>query len=349
MKIPDLIWRLTGEDETDRIYAAEELGLTDSFKAIEPLMERVIREPSRKVRESIFSAFEKIGHPQVLVQLAEFLGSEDAFLRNSAVSTFQLKGTCCAKMLLKQMSHFSPDVRKFALDAAAGMEGPLVAQIYELAITDEDVNVRIAALEHIRNNHREEFKAQVEELFSSTDEPMVTSAALAALLTIGNEDSWDCILERYPNVEKVWGWDLGNWARALGAFGPANQIHLFYGVLKKGGAAIADHLIDAMELFQNRHSIPDIEPEFMSALLALDRAKISGATRFALLRLLGSFEESPTIAQYLFELFDDHSTMVRMGAIEGAKRLGTPWISEKLMIHITRETDPEILDALEIL
>ena len=253
MNIQTLINNLSLDDETERMFAAEDLGDVESPEAVAALVERLPVETSRKVRETLFTALERINRPEVLSRIVMFLESDDAFLRNQAISLLQRKGAASAPVLLERMHDANPDVRKFVIDTAAGIPSTAVDPIFEAAIRDPDVNVLIAGLEHLGAQRKKQFKWAVEGIFLEATEPMLVSAAFAALLQIGDADSWQCILRRYPAPATVPGWELGWWIRGLGNFGLAGEIEVFHELLKSHDGKMARDIMDALECFQIRH------------------------------------------------------------------------------------------------
>jgi len=347
MNIQTLIANLALEDETERIYAAEDLGYADATEAIAPLVERLATEPSRKVRETIFAALERIDRPEVLTRMAILLDSEDAFLRNQAVALLQRKGAASVPVLMSRMSDADPDVRKFVLDTAAGISSPEVEPIYDAAIRDQDNNVVIAALEYLGEQRKTRFKPAVEEIFLKATEPMLVCAAFAALLQIGDVATWQCILRRYPTSASVPSWELGWWIRALGEFGATDEIELFYEILLKHDGKVASDTIDALEHFQARHGRVEISEVFWKLLQELIQTTMPSEDKLQLLRMVGGFSAPTAIGDYLAVLLCQGDQLTKLGAIEGIKRLARPDLMEMLRNRCGLETDCEVVEALK--
>jgi hypothetical protein len=346
MTIQTLIANLAQEDETERINAAEDLGYTNAAEAIAPLAERLTAEPSRKVRETVLLALERIDNPEVLIRVAALLDSDDAFLRNQAVGLLQRKGAAAAPVLLEKMHDADPDVRKFVLDAAAGISSPAVEPIYQAAMRDQDLNVLIAALEHLGAQRKSRFKSAVEEIFLKATEPMLVCAALATLLQIGDAASWQCICRRYPTAASVPNWELGWWIRALGDFGPAAEIEVFHEILRSHDGKIARDTIDALDRFQVRHGRVAITDEFWKILREMLETTMAPEDKLQLLRVAGGFGAPPAIGDYLVALLEHNDRLMKLGAIEGIKRLGRPDLMARLRNQRRVEADAEVAEAL---
>jgi hypothetical protein len=346
MTIQTLITNLACDDETERIIAAEDLGYANAEEAILPLVERLPAEPSRKVRETIFLALERIDNPAVMPPVVALLESDDAFLRNQAVALLQHKGSAPVAILLKKMREADADVRKFALDAAAGIASPEVEPIFDAAMGDPDINIVIAALEYLGEQRKVRFKAKVEELFLQATEPMLVCAAFSTLLQIGDGDSWLCICRRYPNLESVPSWQLGWWIRALGDFAVEGDIEVFHQILRSHEGNVAQDTIDALERFQIRHGRVKISDNFWKVLQTLIEGSLAPQDKLQVLRIIGGFGGPAAIADYLVASTNSADRIVKLGAIEGIKRLERPDLIERLMIQRRAETDAEIIEAL---
>jgi HEAT repeat protein len=346
MNVQTLIAGLTLEDETDRIYAAEDLGCTGAAEAIAPLVERLAIEPSRKVRETIFAALERIECPEVLVQIIALLDADDAFLRNQTVALLQRKGAAAVPVLLARMSEADPDVRKFVLDAAAGISSPEIEPIYDAAMRDTDINVLIAALEYLGEQRKTRFKPDVEGIFLHAQEPMLVCAAFAALIQIGDAASWYCIRQRYPTAACVPAWELGWWIRALGDFGGPGELEIFHEILQHHDGKVIQDTIDALERFQGRHGRVEITEEFWNLLRERLQDSQPSEDKLQLLRVIGGFGAQSAIGDYLCTLLEQNDRLLKLGAIEGIKRLGRPELMARLRARGKVETDAEVIEAL---
>lgn len=346
MNIQTLMAGLTAEDETDRINAAEDLGYANGPEAITPLIERLAVEPVRKVRETLFLALGRIDHPEVIDRMVMLLESDDAFVRNQAVGVLQRKGAPAAIVLLSRMRAGDADVRKFVLDAAAGISSPEVDAIYDAAMQDADANVRIAALEYIGEQRMTRFKPAAESVFLQATEPMLICAAFAALLQIGDAASWQCIRRRYPAAASVPNWELGWWVRGLGEFGGATEFGVFQDLLQLHDGKVAGDVIDALERFQSRHGRMEISDAFWNLLRELLRETVAPEDRLQLLRVVGGFGPAGAIGDYLVTLLDHSDRLTKLGAIEGIRRLGRPELLALLHIRRESEKDPVVAEAL---
>ncbi len=202
-QIEEHIATLQAEDETDRCYAAEDLSYIHDPRVVEPLIERLKIDQSRIVKEALIVALERLPIPEVLEPLAKLFDHEDPFVRNGAVGILQKKGALAIPMLLQKLSDPDPDIRKFALDTLTIIELDLANNIYGKALNDEDINIKITAVEYVGTQRKTQFKPLVEKIFLDSQSSMLTSVCLQALLWIGDETSVKIILHKYPEESQV--------------------------------------------------------------------------------------------------------------------------------------------------
>ena len=103
MNLKNGISQLNSEDETDRIYAAEDLGEANEPAGVVALFARLDIETSRAVKEAIFLALAGSKDADVVPLAADLLASEEAFLRNGAIQLLQGKGVSAIPVLLKKL------------------------------------------------------------------------------------------------------------------------------------------------------------------------------------------------------------------------------------------------------
>ena len=295
MNIEDHISNLNSEDEADRMYAAEDLGVANDPAGVGPLIDRLSVEPSRAVKEGIFLALAAIDHPSVVAQAVDLLAADDAFLRNSAIQLLQGKGEAAVPELIKKLKDPDPDVRKFALDAAAGINHPGIAQIYEIAIEDPEINILIATVEHIGKARQSNFKTRVEDLFMKSTHPMLMSALLSTLVQIGDERSWEVIRKGYPTSETCPGYLLTWWIQAFGRFSSIEDLEALPQILAAHGKSHLVGLIDAMSSIQERFGAIHLPSGCCQALANLSAGPIPNELKRRLLIVIDRFPSTEEI------------------------------------------------------
>jgi HEAT repeat protein len=90
--LDEYIEKLGSPDETERTYAAEDIGYLNTPDGVPPLLERLGKETSRPVRDAIFQALIRIDANEAIQGSILLFGSEDPQIRNQAVDVLRHKG-----------------------------------------------------------------------------------------------------------------------------------------------------------------------------------------------------------------------------------------------------------------
>ncbi len=199
----EMIKALNAESESERCFAAQDLGYENQCECLDPLIDRLKIEKSRMVGEAIVVALGKLNRGPVVEAVVRLFENEDPFLRNAAISILKSKGVEAVPALLERLEHQDPDIRKFSLDTLTVIDADLSNAIYGKALEDPDVNVRITAVEYVGLHRKFQFKTAVEKALFNSKSTMLSSVCLQTLLVIGDEISYHLVLNQYPKEKSV--------------------------------------------------------------------------------------------------------------------------------------------------
>jgi hypothetical protein len=272
MNPDELMARLSADDASIRSEAVEDIGWDDVGAALDALVLRLTIEPSQSVREGIVVALARLSDPRVPACTAALLSHEDAFIRNGALTILQQKGLGSLDALEAAFRAGDADVRKLVIDATSSCDATQVDALYEAAIVDENINVRIAALEGIEDHRRDVFRERLEELFLVESNPMLVTALLSALLAIGAESTWTAIRSRYPGLESAPAHQRALWIRALGRWAGPSGVELLRDVVACLPRNAESELFDALMTLQERHPRMEIPEPLLDWLRSRARA-----------------------------------------------------------------------------
>ena len=158
IELRECVDKLTSADEADRMYAAEDIGYANQAAGVEPLLARLLEEPSRAVREAIFGALRQIEHDKVIEGALKLLDSDDSFLRNQAVEILRARGARAIPYLDRAFREENSDRRKFVIDVLGRLGDSGTSEIYARALKDTDLNVVITAVESLGNTRQTKFR-----------------------------------------------------------------------------------------------------------------------------------------------------------------------------------------------
>lgn len=181
-----LIDALNSSDESERIYAAQDMAETHNPDFADYLIGRLAIEPSQGVKDAIVFALRTLPCSGIFDRLFDLLRSPDAYLRNAVIDIFGDQGKNAVSFLAPQLNHQDGEVRKLILDALFATGDPESLHAIRLCLKDNSVNVRITAIEYLGRLEDKQSADKLIELFRENDEPMLRIAVLESLTLIGD-------------------------------------------------------------------------------------------------------------------------------------------------------------------
>jgi len=286
MNLDTLIANLDLPEEADRMYAAEDLGYANDPAGIVPLCNRLKIEPSRAVKEAILAALERIQHPQVLVAVTELLQSDDVFICNQAILLLAGRGAAALPHVETILREGNDRVRKLAVDVLCRIQVPGIEELYRVALRDSNPNIVITAVEGIGANKAKMLKAELENIFNQSPEPMLLTAVLETLSVVGDENSLDLILGRFPELPVVPGMLQYSVIKTVGCLGGSRHAPRIIRLLEEGNARLAQPVVDA--LINLRTRVPSFQwpQNLLDTILGLLDRNIAEVLRYQILVLL---------------------------------------------------------------
>ena len=298
IELDELVRKLDSTDEAERIYAAEDIGYLNRPEGVAPLLARLQAEPSRAVREAIFSALVSVQSDAVTEGAICLLASDDTFVRNQAVELLRQRGPSVIPFLDQAFSAAGKDERKMVVDVLAGVDGPGSATIYDRALGDSDTNVVITAVESLGNARKTEFRERIEQLLS-VDNPMLLGACLETLAQIGNVQSLDSVRSLFETGGPVADFMLPSYLKLLSAHGDERAMSDVAGMLNTRTAHLQPAIMDAIAVLRKRHPSAELPAPFLESLVRIVRTDIASPLRYRALRLLGELAPVEEMASLL--------------------------------------------------
>ena len=344
--LKEFVAKLEGPDETERTYAAEDIGYLNAADGVAPLLERLDREPSRAVRDAIFQALTRIEADAALEGCIALLQNDDPQIRNQAVDTLRRKGVAAIPFLRTVMREGDKDLRKLTLDVLSAIHTGDTDAIYEAALSDPDSNVVITAVENLGRSHAHQFKDRIEELLLTGTHPMLVSACLEALAGIGNENSLKILRRRFQELSIVPDFLLTSCLKALGALGTEADFAPVAALLAVRGPQLRPAILAALIAIQQRHPGGAHDDDLLPLLrIAIDDLE-APLCCYQAVRALGFISARDDVYTFLLACLTSPERLVRLGAIECLREAGRPESEDVLAARALTETDDDILHAL---
>ena len=339
--------KLSSLDEGDRIYAAEDIGLAGQREGINPLIQRVVQEPSQAVREAIFTALKQIPDDAVIKHAAQLLSSDDSGIRNQAVGLLQSRGHAAVPELRRLLAAEDQDLRKFGVDVLSRIETPEIEELLEIALADEDVNVVIAALESVRHRHATALRQSVLQHALCDAHPMLVLAAMEALGRIGDAECYRQIRERFPTLEATPTLYLQSALKLVGKNGENGDLLELRSFLNTCEPSLRAAVLDALHDLLARAGTAGIPDVWWQDLLARLPETASLAERYQMLVLLGHFGHCEQVFEALLDYLQSPDKVDRLGAIESLLKKRSSDARCTMRSRLQLERDPEVRQALE--
>ncbi len=339
--------RLADPEERARAFAAEDAGFDDQPQDVEPLFDRLRVEPSRFVRDAIVTALCRMTMDGVAARAVELLQTEDAYLRSAGVTLLQSRRQDVILCLERAYPSADADVRKFLLDTASGITDERADRFLLLALGDEDVNVRIAAVEYLGERANPAFRGAFEALARTASEPMLISALLSALQPVGDASTWTFLDHKFMGPEGFPRFLAPQLLRLMAQWGPHECLDRFFDAPSRMGTASLAAWLDALEVFHDRFGFETLAADHVAVVRVVLDATRSPAIQSRLLRWMGRLKLEPGLASWLANYLDSMDPSVRQGAAAGLARLASPEARAILSGRLAAETDEQVRATMQ--
>ncbi|MBF0398605.1 MAG: HEAT repeat domain-containing protein [Desulfobacterales bacterium] len=182
------------DNESIRLYAAQDIADTKDPELVLPMIKRLEIETSQIVREAIVFGLENMPCDDIFEELFKLFFSTDAYLRNAAVSIFSHQKDEPITFLVLKMDNTDREVRKLIIDALFGIGTQDSCIAIRAALNDPAINVKITAVEYLGRLEDKESADELIALFENESEPMLRASILEALLIIGTNEHLNKII-----------------------------------------------------------------------------------------------------------------------------------------------------------
>jgi HEAT repeat protein len=325
---------LQSTDEEVRRLAVERSGLLPADSVVPRLVE-CLGDASWRVRKAAVERLAAWSDADQVVSalVAALADGENPGRRNAAVDALVRRGAAALSRLIEATRGGDADVRKFAVDALAGIGDSRATQALVERLRDSDANVRASAADALGAlGGPLAVDALCDAARSSDQDPLVRFSALHALAALDTPVPARelqgaladpmlrpvalQVIGRVPDDEEA--------AQALlkGLEGPARAVReaAIRSLLRLLGRS--DHLESELLLARIRERV-EAQPAIVSA--AIERlSEADLPTRLALVQFLGAVQASPAAVAVLLAARDEALEQIALAALES---MGEPAVS----------------------
>ncbi len=344
--LKEYVEKLDDTDEGERIFAAEDIGYSNAPDGVPPLLERLGKEPSRAVRDAIFQALTRMDVDAAIEGSVQLLASDDPQIRNQAVEILRYKGARSIPFLNTVMRDGDKNMRKLVVDILVGLTAKDADLIYDAALSDQDPNVVITAVENLGRARATQFRCQIENLLLAGSHPMLVGACLEALVEIGQGSSLVAIRRRFPDLPTLPDFLLVPCLRAFAALGSAREFDEVASLLPVCGPHLRPAILSALKAIHPRCPSADPGEGLLSVLRALVENGDPPLCRYQAIRVLAFWANRDDVCALLVSCLSSPERLVRLGAAEALRMADRPGLEPILAARASEETDEEVVQAL---
>jgi hypothetical protein len=338
--------QLDCSDETERTFAAEDIGYLNCPEGVPVLLERLAKEPSLAVRGAIFQALIRIEADAAIEGSIGLLESEDPQIRNQAVDVLRRKGARSIPFLKTVMRDGDRDVRKLVLDVLREIPSPEAGELYAAALRDKDPNVVITAVENLGGVRAAEFRGRIEDLLFAGSHPMLVAASIEALAAIADESSLAAIRRRFPRFTTLPDFFLAPCLKVAAAAGGPREFAEVAGLLAERGPHLRPAILGALIAIRPRCGPLPPDEDFLAALKAEAGSGVQPLCRYQAVRILGFWAGREDVCAFLASCLSRPERLVRLAAAEAFQMSGLPGARPLLAARAFEESDEEVRQAL---
>jgi len=344
--IDKLIYDLNYGDEKARAFAAEDIILDEIPEGIQLLIDRLVIESSRYVREVIVNCLQEIKSRDLIAKVVPLLSSDDAFIRNASIEIISAQGELAIEFIKSIQNDANKDVRKFALDILFQLKGFNTGPLIAVALNDPDINNQITAVEYLGLLEDTSCTDMINELFMATDNILLRCTCLEALASIANEKSIHCINKVYPSYKDISLLEQYSFLKFIARQGTDSHLPFILSLIKDKGQVMHKEIINALRGILTRNPRPKLPADLLFTLIAYLKTDIPVLSQYELLVLMGNYRNQE-IYHLLIDYLNNEETFICMGAVEGLGLYGNCEALPLLTALKDKVDDYELSETIE--
>ncbi|MEN6326880.1 MAG: HEAT repeat domain-containing protein [Syntrophomonas sp.] len=342
----ELIKALESEDERDRAFAVEDIVYDGIPNGIELLVEQLKIEKSQYVREVIVRNLKTLPGIELVEKIIPLLRSDDAFIRNAVIDIMAEQDEASVSLLRPLLKDEDKDVRKFVLDILFLLNSPFSAAMIAESLDDSDINMVITAVEYLGRMEAQGVAAQVNDLFTKTQNMLLHCTCLEAMALLGDDESLALVAQHYADPEAIADLELYSYLKFLAKKGKQEYLPWVVSLTKTKGQLMAKEIINTIEGILERAKLSILPDGMVQAISDYIASNINPINKYELLIFLGQFK-NPEILPLLLEYTKSSEKLLCLGSVEALGMYGERAGLDSLKELANQVEDDEILEAIE--
>ncbi len=346
-KIVEILKNGSDEEKIDVLIEIQNKKLYDDT-VLNQVLELFSSTDNDIVRERCEEILTEVEYDYVNEKLISFFAHPEPIVRNTAIQILQRKGESVIDKLKSALESDDKDIRKLVLDTASGIESQRVKEIIEKGLSDEDINVKISAVEYAGKLELKELSDKIFEIFVSAKDPFLKITALETLSVIDEGKHRDEIVKEVEGSQELKDLLVFPYIKYLGENGGREELKQISDMFKKYGKTYLKELTNAVEHIVEREGIEELPDYVFEKLESLLFSDINPINKYGLITFFGNFESEKLKPILKKALLSDEKMLV-LGALEviAGKGIENEFKDEILSIKDKYREDEDLRDMLE--
>lgn len=287
----EVINKFKNLDPTIRRQAVEDLSANHLDGNLIQELVQLIKDYDKGVRDAVSNLLIKSNNELITRNVVPLISSEDISIRNLAGEILLKKKTESLNAIKEYLKNCNDDDQKFLIDIAGLIGDDSIRFITKeiLAVSEND-NVILACIEALGNVNCQDCISDLVVTYDKNE--LFKPTVIEALGKIGNEESVNFIIERYPQEDELTKFSM---IESLGEIGNEEAFFLLVNELRETKGPISWPIVESLMKLQQKLSIDVPFDENMKNVIL--RTLVEGEIRYkrAASSLITVFEDKEVI------------------------------------------------------
>lgn len=199
--IKENVAKLNHQDEDVRMYVIDDLAQKVDDDIFNHLLARLKIEKSQLLKDKLVLTLENalaskmVGGGTTFAKIFALYLDGNAYLRSSAIRILSAGNDQVARFLTANYDNSNADIRKLIIDTLSEIGNERSLECIRKALRDENINVKITAVEHLGSLNDTEGMPKLIECLKNENRPMLILAILSTINQAGSEQDINKALE----------------------------------------------------------------------------------------------------------------------------------------------------------
>jgi len=316
ISLENLLIAMDKGDNSEIFKEIKELENNFANNFYKPIMQYLRKNKESKfIQENLFEFVEKVSGKYAMAHLVNLLKENDVDLRNKTLDVILNIEQYGVNNLIKLITDADKNIRKIALDGLYRSSIKNALPAIKNCLNDEDINIRIAAVEYIGKNKDFSAKNEILNLLLNETNIMLKSACIEALSEIGDLE----VLQKIELLIKKGGLSknllLFSYLKMLGKIGDMNAFEFISENADYFFSNNITELADSLVMIMERNKIIEIPEAFVKAVMEIFKNILNDSEKVKLLFFISKYNLDE-LRPVILENFKNENDYIKSAIIE---------------------------------